>query len=99
VIDEPSNSKSQNSNDMDNKTKMPDRRSFLKLGGVLGASLIAVPDVTIANTGENKSDKLRDSKGSENITKQRTLGSGNFSMQVSALGLGCMGMRSSRPYS
>jgi aryl-alcohol dehydrogenase-like predicted oxidoreductase len=72
-------------------SRQSNRRSFLKAGATLGAALIVTPalsttrEAEIATTGHNVSTPSK-------ITKQRTLGSGKYSMEVSALGLGCMGM-------
>ena len=71
--------------------RISDRRSFLKVGGTLGAALMAAPavnNVFASQTAFHEHNKF----GQTNITKRRTLGSGKHSLEVSALGLGCMGM-------
>ncbi len=80
------------------KTGQPDlsaenksgRRSFLKAGITLGAALAAVPSMSYAKAGEKSNPGTAQSQPS--ITKHRTLGSGKYSLEVTALGLGCMGM-------
>jgi aryl-alcohol dehydrogenase-like predicted oxidoreductase len=66
-----------------------DRRGFLKAGASLGAAMIgaSIPDPVQAKTSAGTG-----TRGHAPITAFRTLGSGKHSLQVSALGLGCMGM-------
>jgi len=72
-------------------SRQSDRRSVLKAGATLGAALIATPALgaikmgEVATTGHNVSAQSK-------LTQHRTLGSGKYSLEVSALGLGCMGM-------
>ncbi|AYQ31845.1 aldo/keto reductase [Runella sp. SP2] len=68
------------------------RRNFLKFGAILGGSALA--STGYANSTES-TQKVFNSP-----VKRRSLGTGKFKMEVSALGLGCMGMtyhRSFRP--
>lgn len=62
------------------------RRSFLKLSATLGAAFLASPALAI--TSENSAH----TSTGKSISKTRTLGSGKHSLEVTALGLGCMGM-------
>ncbi|MFD2424597.1 aldo/keto reductase [Ralstonia solanacearum] len=74
------------------------RRDLLKAGATVGAAVCATPlmmgsavaqQATTTSSGSNAMDL-------PNITKQRTLGSGDFHMEVSALGFGVMGMNYNR---
>lgn len=67
------------------------RRSFLKAGATLGAALMAAPAFNNVFAGQIVISE-QNSSGRTSITKRRTLGSGKHSLEVSALGLGCMGM-------
>ncbi len=68
------------------------RRKFLKKSAFLGATLGTVPVIF----GETKDNLQRGNFGNSGNTaplaEHRTLGSGEAAMEVSALGLGCMGM-------
>ena len=76
---------------METIQRKSDRRGFLKFGATVGATLIAAPGFTNPESRE-AANGGRDIVIADKITKQRTLGSGKFSMKVSSLGLGCMGM-------
>ncbi|MFV5692075.1 aldo/keto reductase [Flavobacterium sp. LT1R49] len=71
-----------------------DRRKFLKVGAVLSGSLLLSPSLGLAQTQTAVADK----KKNKIAIKQRTLGTGNHSIEVSALGLGCMGMSWNRSF-
>lgn len=67
-----------------------DRRSFLTTGATLGAALMAVPAFgTIPST---QTPPPSPDGAAPSVLKKRTLGSGKHRMEVTALGLGCMGM-------
>jgi aryl-alcohol dehydrogenase-like predicted oxidoreductase len=72
-------------------SRQADRRSFLKTGATLGAALIATPAFSAIKAGEMATGG-HSVPAQSKLTKRRTLGSGKYGMEVSALGLGCMGM-------
>lgn len=71
------------------------RRNFLKIGVTMSAAFVAAPVISNAAAVENLTGNNIAAIPNANppiITERRTLGSGNFSMEVSAIGLGVMGM-------
>lgn len=73
-----------------------DRRNFLKAGATLSASLLANPAFSVNPTSSRTS--ATGNKGGKTSLKHRTLGSGKQSLEVSALGIGCMGMNYHRSF-
>lgn len=70
--------------------KQQNRRHFLKTGATFGGSLLATSAFSFAQTpNSSKSKNVSDVK-----IKHRTLGTGKNSLEVSAIGLGCMSMTS-----
>jgi len=72
---------------------MSNRRNFLKAGATLGGSLLATSAFSLAGTSETGMFG-NDKKASVEKLKHRTLGTGKHSLEVSAIGLGCMSMTS-----
>lgn len=69
-------------------SKPANRRSFLKTGATLGVSLIATPTFSASKESKIATNLSTQSR----LTQHRTLGLGKYSLIVSGLGLGCMGM-------
>lgn len=67
------------------------RRAFFKAGAAVGAAMCLAPALGNSVTGQVPIHN-QDSANSPVITQRRTLGSGKHTLDVSALGLGCMGM-------
>lgn len=82
-------------NDLQGTSSEFNRRNFLRMGSMIGAAALAGPlyDKVHANNPQ-KVDAITGSTSKSNpiISERRTLGSGNVSMEVSALGFGVMGM-------
>ena len=67
------------------------RRGFLKTGAALGTAMCIPPALGNVLAGQTAIPKQHSANQSL-ITQRRTLGSGKNSLEVSALGFGCMGM-------
>ncbi|WP_375434955.1 aldo/keto reductase [uncultured Hymenobacter sp.] len=72
-----------------------DRRHFLKVGATLGAALLAAPAFGAALPGQLATPGA-ECFGPAASLQRRTLGTGKNRLDVSALGLGCMGMNHNR---
>jgi len=88
-------------NILNEESNLHSRRNFLKTTAMFGAA-ITLPTVLGGNTLSTYESKTVESNN--NFTSvtilRRTLGTGKYSLEVSALGLGCMGMnyhRSTHP--
>ena len=74
------------------------RRDLLKASATVGAAVYATPLMMGAASAQQTTATSSASGAMDlpNITKRRTLGSGDFRMEVSALGFGVMGMNYNR---
>jgi aryl-alcohol dehydrogenase-like predicted oxidoreductase len=77
--------------------KNNNRRNFLKAGAALGTSFLAAPVLSVAETPHIDMENPLPKK-SATIDKRRTLGSNQHKLEVSVLGLGCMGMSYHRSF-
>jgi aryl-alcohol dehydrogenase-like predicted oxidoreductase len=68
------------------------RRDFMKAGAALSATMLVPPVLSNCSGGAVKTSGEQNSFGQALLSKRRTLGTGNAAMEVSALGLGMMGM-------
>lgn len=76
------------------KTNELDRRSFLKASAILGAAFLAAP-TAVVNAASSRPSTLPQA----GLTQKRVLGTGSARLEVSALGLGIMGMNYNRSQS
>lgn len=67
------------------------RRNFIKTGAALSGTLLLSPVAAFSQKSNGRNLSIRD-------IKKRTLGTGNNSIEVSAIGLGCMGMSYHRSF-
>lgn len=80
-----------------NKVRHASRRDIFGVGAGLGAALSLQPVAASAAPHESQSpSRQADGLDLASITRKRTLGRGRFSMEVSSLGFGVMGMNYNR---
>ncbi|WP_115684134.1 aldo/keto reductase [Pedobacter jeongneungensis] len=72
------------------------RRNFLKAGTALSGALLLSPALSFASSPEQ--EKVNRDLASPSKLLSRTLGTGKNSINVSAMGLGCMGMSWNRSF-
>ena len=76
--------------------KNDNRRSFLRNSALFGTTLFA--SSSFANIGLGNKESAAAKKINSKTIKHRKLGTGEHSLDVSALGLGCMGMSYHRSF-
>ena len=72
------------------------RRKFIVSGALATGSVLMAPMVSCSQTATSQKDKPE--KDSNDAYPKRILGSGNYTLEVSAVGLGCMGMSYHRSF-
>ena len=89
------NTETMQKNNNQNESNQVNRRDFLKTAGIVSATMAVAPAFNTVRAGQYALDEFTNSKNESEwpiLTSSRTLGSGNHALNVSALGLGMMGM-------
>lgn len=73
------------------KSESYHRRDFLKAGASISAAMMATPTLGVLSVKDQSKSNDSKNPAMSNI-KKRTLGSGKHAIEVTSVGLGCMGM-------